>query len=109
MYNRERNRLYQARWYKKNKKLQMSRTVERRKRIRKSINNLKSRKPCKDCKKYYPAVCMDFDHVKGKKLFTISTHYANVSIRDLKNEIKKCELVCSNCHRIRTHKKRKLL
>ncbi len=45
---------------------------------------------------------MDFDHVRGKKLFNI----ANGRYRTWKSviiEIAKCDLVCANCHRIRTH------
>ncbi len=47
---------------------------------------------------------MDFDHVRGKKRFNIS-QYSNkvVSLEVVKEEVAKCEIVCSNCHRHRTH------
>jgi hypothetical protein len=49
---------------------------------------------------------MDFDHISDNKSFTISDGSVNQSIERLITEIKKCEVVCANCHRIRTHKRR---
>lgn len=65
------------------------------------IKQLKS-EACMDCGKSYPPDCMDFDHVRGKKTANIS------SLRTAKalEEMKKCELVCSNCHRLRTMERR---
>lgn len=64
-------------------------------------------KPCVDCKNSYPFECMDFDHVKGVKkhdvCFMTTRRYSKEMIQE---EIDKCELVCSNCHRIRTRKRR---
>ena len=46
---------------------------------------------------------MDFDHITGKKKHNLA-RYANsaVSLSTIKDEIKKCEVVCANCHRYRT-------
>ena len=67
------------------------------------IQELKN-KPCTDCKQVYPYYVMDFDHVRGEKLFGISSSIQNpVSMARLLAELDKCELVCSNCHRVRTH------
>jgi hypothetical protein len=46
---------------------------------------------------------MDFDHVRGEKLFGIAVNM-NISWERLEAEIAKCEIVCANCHRIRTKK-----
>lgn len=67
------------------------------------INALKNR-PCIDCGLKYPPECMDFDHVRGKKLFTIGERRRQSG---LLAEIAKCDLVCANCHRIRTRARRK--
>jgi hypothetical protein len=70
------------------------------------VNKLKDR-PCKDCKRKYPPYVMDFDHVKGRKAFAIGDGLrTGKSFEKIVAEIKKCELVCSNCHRIRTHTRR---
>ena len=55
-----------------------------------------------DCGIIYPSFVMDFDHVRGTKEFRIGASSANPGIKRLKAEIEKCDLVCSNCHRIRT-------
>ena len=57
--------------------------------------------PCTDCGKRYPYWVMDFDH-RDVKNFTIGTHTTNKGIVTLKKEIALCDVVCANCHRIRT-------
>jgi len=69
----------------------------------KLVEELKT-EPCLDCGVEYPVCAMDFDHRPGeKKVANISEmirgHY---SMKILQEEIEKCDLVCSNCHRIRT-------
>ena len=59
--------------------------------------------PCLDCGRSYPHYVMDFDHVRGKKKMDVAVMVqSGVSIRTLRMEIAKCEIVCSNCHRERT-------
>jgi len=41
--------------------------------------------------------CFDFHHIKPK-LFNLAPF--TISMKRLKEEAKKCILVCSNCHRI---------
>ena len=57
--------------------------------------------PCQECQQIFPAVCMDFDHVRGVKRFEISEGGSRC-LRTLREEIAKCEIVCANCHRVRT-------
>jgi len=56
---------------------------------------------CCDCGGRFPPDAMDFDHVRGTKVASIaqmrSRAWEHVLI-----ELAKCELVCANCHRIRT-------
>jgi transcriptional regulator with XRE-family HTH domain len=62
--------------------------------------------PCMDCKKRFDLVCMDFDHRPGEvKLFCVGAY--RVARDKLLAEIAKCDVVCSNCHRLRTHVLRK--
>ena len=46
---------------------------------------------------------MDFDHVRGKKHANVMELIPSLSKKKIDEEIAKCEIVCSNCHRIRTH------
>lgn len=63
--------------------------------------------PCADCKQTYPPVCMDFDHMPGfTKSFTIMSEYRYRSWKLILEEVAKCEVVCANCHRIRTEVRR---
>lgn len=61
--------------------------------------------PCKDCGKIYHYCVMDFDHVRGEKEFNVASHGLR-SISKLLEEIDKCDVVCSNCHRLRTFNRR---
>jgi hypothetical protein len=65
------------------------------------IMDLAKDRPCADCKQSYPPVVMDFDHVRGEKLFNVSAHGGR-SRKSVILEIEKCEVVCANCHRLRT-------
>lgn len=58
--------------------------------------------PCTDCGRSYPAVAMDFDHVRGEKVAGISQMWCWNHEKVLV-ELAKCDLVCANCHRVRTH------
>lgn len=58
--------------------------------------------PCADCGRHFPEVCMDFDHVRGEKVFNISQGVNWIAMDRFVAELDKCEVVCSNCHRIRT-------
>lgn len=68
-------------------------------------------KPCADCGREYPPYIMDFDHLPGMQKVSnvckmLSEGRAKKAVLD---EISKCEVVCANCHRERTHKRRQVL
>lgn len=62
-------------------------------------------RPCADCAVQYPYYVMDFDHREGvTKEFSL--HEAQrVTKRAILREIEKCDVVCANCHRERTHRR----
>lgn len=81
----------------------LSRQRDRRGEIKKLIQEIKQNSICTDCKEDYPYWMMDFDHL-GNKSFDISkSHDYTQDIEMIKLEIEKCEVVCANCHRNRTH------
>lgn len=69
----------------------------------KYIREYKERHPCVDCKVQYPYYVMDFDHVRGRKQKNVMELVPTLSKKKIDEEIAKCEVVCSNCHRARTH------
>ena len=79
---------------------------KRQTKRREVLNSLKS-VPCSDCGNSFPPYCMDFDHVpeRGEKLGAVATMWSYGEETFLA-EINKCDVVCSNCHRIRTHNRR---
>ncbi len=62
------------------------------------------RHPCVDCGEGDPVV-LEFDHLRDKE-FSIGQGLTTRSWQDILNEIEKCEVVCSNCHRRRTGRRR---
>jgi len=79
----------------------------RRDRTRGMIDALKNR-PCADCGGTFDPICMDFDHrpgavktggADGGISFMVRQGYSPQEIVD---EIRGCDLVCANCHRLRT-------
>ncbi len=96
-------------WYPKNKSKHIGYQNKIKKEIIKFVLDLKRNSHCTDCNfsgKEYPSV-LDFDHISGMKKFNVSefTRHTN-SFKNVKQEIEKCEIVCANCHRIRTVKKK---
>ena len=64
--------------------------------------------PCLDCGDAFPPAVMDLDHRDaGEKCFTVGPRIMAVSRERLVAEIAKCDLVCANCHRIRSWRIRK--
>src|SRR3972149_2776712 len=70
------------------------------------ISNLKNI-PCSDCGNTFPSYVMDFDHREGQKKLANIAHMSvrNWSLTKIQSEIEKCDIVCANCHRIRTFKR----
>ncbi len=96
----EKRRAGQAKWRRENP--QLAYEIARRTSAR--IDVIKAANPCPDCHSKYPPECMDFDHRPGE------TKLAGVGQMAVKRmawwkieaEIAKCDIVCANCHRIRT-------
>jgi hypothetical protein len=77
--------------------------AKRKAELYKYLRTLKENSPCVDCKIQYPYYVMDFDHVRGKKHKNVMELVPTLSKKIIDEEIAKCEIVCSNCHRERTH------
>lgn len=94
------------RYYEKNKKkyLEYSRRSQEKYR---SLVRAQKDKPCADCGIRYPYYVMDFDHRPDEvKEFGIATIHFFKSMERLTKEIAKCDVVCSNCHRERTQRRK---
>jgi hypothetical protein len=92
------------RWYAKHRNEQIVRAKTNNNKLRDEYHNYKETLICTDCKIQYPYYVMDFDHVSDDKNDNVADVVRlKCSRKALYSEIKKCEPVCANCHRIRTH------
>lgn len=79
---------------------------ELRTRSRAWVQAYKTGSPCTDCGGVFHHAAMDFDHIHPGKVANVAVLAAEgASLKKLRDEIAKCDLVCSNCHRIRTFKR----
>jgi|TARA_R100000278_G_C5410870_1_gene143022 hypothetical protein len=102
-----------AKHYKENKKKIISRSSARNKRQKKKnkefVYRVKRRYNCVDCGESNPIV-LEFDHVRGEKKKAIADMVVNYySIKTIKEEMRKCEIRCANCHRIKTSERKNKL
>ena len=102
-FYKEYAREYQRKWRRTEAgKASVRATYERRYAERSEIILSSKNRPCVDCGHSYPHYAMDFDHVRGEKKFEVGLRGRGCSLEALQEEIDKCDVVCSNCHRVRT-------
>ena len=102
----QKQKAYAREHYRRNAEIYKQRarahTQAQRVLLRDEVIRAKDR-PCADCGQKFPTICMDFDHGGNPKDNDVSTMVnRGVSLQRLRAEISKCEVVCSNCHRLRS-------
>lgn len=93
-------RQYNRNNYNKNKSYYISKSVQRQKLLLERINKIKLiLKGCQHCGEEC-VHCLDFHHIDPtKKIFEIADGYRRYAWTVVMEEIIKCVLLCSNCHR----------
>lgn len=100
----ERAREARRKHYHANKEQYFARNAQKKIEMRKYLAEVKN-VPCMDCNIKYPVYVMDFDHKdQSEKVANVGQIVLQGSWKKLYAEIEKCDVVCSNCHRIRTAK-----
>lgn len=67
------------------------------------LRSLKEGRACADCGRIYPPQVMQWDHKPGfEKVGDVSQAFWGRTREEILAEIAKCDLVCTNCHTIRT-------
>lgn len=92
---------YRKWYYENNKEEHYFRVEQARTRFKKWVDSLKENKSCCFCKEDCQA-CLDWHHKRpSNKSFSIGSVKGKnrVSKARVLAEIKKCRLICSNCHR----------
>jgi len=108
--NPEREKEIERRAYEKNKAAILKRSAHyRRRQVAKLVAQFKEGRPCTDCRQVFPPCVMDFDHRPGViKCFDLKgQNMSRYALARVMEEIAKCDLVCSNCHRLRTWRRRR--
>ena len=83
--------------------IRMRQKRERIKSLAEWMRELKTSQPCVDCGGFFHPAAMTFDHLPGTiKRAEVSNLLHSGYRQVLLDEIAKCELVCANCHAVRT-------
>lgn len=97
---------YQREYYERNREAVIARAAKNRAAAverNRAIQLAERSRPCADCGQTFPPVVMQFDHTGSDKEMGISEMVRRpLSEKRLRAEIAKCEVVCANCHIIRT-------
>lgn len=92
--------------YQRNKEVYKERAKARKRYIQQYLMRVKALKKCADCGFSDPRA-LDFDHLGDKTMNVTDMAYGKGwGLERIKQEIRKCEVVCANCHRIRTAMRR---
>lgn len=96
-------------YYAANKKREMARVAARKRGIKSWYMALKSQLKCNRCGEDHPAT-IQFHHIDPKEKDTILAEVASLgwSRKKILEEIKKCEILCANCHFKEHYTQRKL-
>lgn len=80
-----------------------ARTTRSRTLAKRKIWEIKEESGCVDCKEKYPHYMLEFDHLpEFEKLDSPTQIMHKYSWERAMEEISKCDIVCANCHKIRT-------
>jgi hypothetical protein len=100
--NKEKQKIKQHESYLRNKEKYLERQKEKRNKNRDFVLEIKKKSKCVICGEDR-FQCLDFHHRDGTKkdngIGEMSS--SNVSIKKIAEEIEKCDIFCSNCHRIK--------
>src|SRR5712691_5329844 len=104
MRGKERQRSFNVRYYQAHQREEIARVRSRQEATVRFLRDLRSQ-CCADCGQSFAPWVMDFDHRNPEeKSFAITTGRSLLMNRDrLLAEIAKCDVVCANCHAVRTY------
>ena len=110
--NREYQRAYIRKHYHANKAYYRQKAKDRdaivRPKLRAFTDRYKMWKGCVDCGYKAHPQALHFDHLRDKVRDIATMVQRCVSMKKLKDEIRKCEVRCANCHAVITTERRAL-
>src|SRR5438270_9717957 len=104
MWTADDQREYNVAYYAEHREEEIERVRVRQAATLEFLRDLR-RRPCQDCGGTFPPWVMDFDHREpSEKSFNVTSARAMLMSRPrLIAEIQKCDIVCANCHAVRTY------
>jgi hypothetical protein len=84
-----------------------ARSLSQRNRNMAVLHRYKEESGCLDCKARLPHYVLEFDHKpEFEKIDGVYAVMKNFGMKKAWEEIAKCDVVCANCHKIRTYKRK---
>lgn len=103
------NRRYNPQHYASNRQMYLDKAKRRREKIKRQYEEYKKGLVCTDCgfEGHRNVWAIEFDHIdRNTKERTVSRMVSDgIAWKRILAEIKKCEPVCSNCHRARERRR----
>jgi hypothetical protein len=73
-------------------------------KVLQELHLLKEKRGCFDCRNKFPHYVLEFDHRPGEiKIDNVTRVLKNYGTEMAWKEVAKCDVVCSNCHKVRTY------
>src|SRR5438874_1776076 len=99
-------RPYNLLYYQTHRQAELGRVQKRQRDAVEFLRQLRS-VLCLDCGRAFPPYVMDFEHRDpSEKSTEVPRLLGRVTTDRLLQEISKCDVVCANCHRLRTYSSR---
>lgn len=99
-------REYDAAYWKRTRQTRVQFRRLRQAELEQWHRKLKTETPCADCSGQFHHAAMHWDHLPGQlKRLEVSTLVHRGARRAAIHEMTKCELVCANCHAVRTYER----
>src|SRR5438046_797073 len=106
MRPRPTQRATNVRYYAANREREIERVTRRQAATTAFLRELRS-VPCADCGARFEGHQMDFDQRDpAAKIQGGTRMISRSSVERILAEVDKCDIVCANCHRLRTHERR---
>jgi hypothetical protein len=101
---------YDAKYHQRRRPIRRAQKRARQQSLVMWMRDLKASRPCKDCGGFFHHAAMTFDHLPGStKRGDVSTLLYSGYRQVLLDEMAKCDLVCANCHAVRTYVREEVL
>jgi len=95
------NKEQQTKWWNENKTVQQERVKKNRNKLSEFVFSLKEDKECAVCGETNP-LTLEFDHIHCKEHSISEMCRKGISKEKIIEEVKKCRILCSCCHQIKT-------